>query len=293
MNASLEKLRSMGRYFGTLLSGYIAIGWSYKYQILTLLVSCGAVYGLWHYRAKLSPWLEDIPDFVGFFLAMVGVALLFLPEFTKMLDNHPIVRMVIAAFFMAAGVAGLYINHVSRHKSEEERHTLQGQIGKLVDTSVATATHEDVNRIDRDVQTGFGNVVTAIGNIRLPNPPPIKPNSATPPTTPPLQEAPQSIRFTQKRVPSTDPKLLYALQVIVQTDAPSTPVSFAFDCTGPIADLSFFIAGQSAYMSVQYGTNSNVGTLKIGYPPLTPDSPLVVTILSKDSVQVQRIRRIP
>jgi hypothetical protein len=38
-------------------------------------------------------------------------------------------------------------------------------------------------------------------------------------------------------------------------------------------------------MSVMFGTNGNDAIVRIGYPSLTPQSPLIVTILSKENIR--------
>jgi hypothetical protein len=98
--------------------------------------------------------------------------------------------------------------------------------------------------------------------------------------------APQSIRFTQKRTPSTDKDFPFGLQVIVQSDVAVSPISLAIICSSPIGKVNFFIAGQSLYMSVYADVpdprnHPNIGLVKIGSPALTPASPLLVTFFKE------------
>jgi hypothetical protein len=132
-------------------------------QLLLLAVFVLLVAIAYHHRVRLAPWLNDAPNFAGLFLAMVGVAFLFMKEPMDMLNDHPIARYVIAFFFMGAGVLGLAVDHYSRVQAEIDRQVLQGQIGTLVDSSKFQATHDDVNKVDHDMLKGFDSVVTSVG----------------------------------------------------------------------------------------------------------------------------------
>jgi hypothetical protein len=119
---------------------------------------------------------------------------------------------------------------------------------------------------------------------------PIPQNPA--PTTqvePPSLPAPPHISFTQARGVSTNPAFPYALQVTIQSDQ-QVPVAFAVNCTGAVGDVKAILIGQGAYMSVMLGTNGNAALVKFGYPPLTPQSPLVITIFSKDDIRAIAVR---
>lgn len=100
----------------------------------------------------------------------------------------------------------------------------------------------------------------------------------------------ENTRLIQKPTISDKAEYPYGLQVIIQSNVVIQPVGFGLECDGEIGDFSFFIAGQTAYMSVQKGigggANRNVAIIKFGFPPLTPESPMVVTLFSKTQIKV-------
>jgi hypothetical protein len=62
-------------------------------------------------------------------------------------------------------------------------------------------------------------------------------------------------------------------------------------CNGDISDGSFFVAGQAVLMTVASGvqTDRRQFYLSFRYPAFTPDSPIVVTLLSKNDVAVTKV----
>jgi hypothetical protein len=105
------------------------------------------------------------------------------------------------------------------------------------------------------------------------------------------------VRLIQQRSPSNNPQLPYALQVILQTDSPTVRVSFAFDCTGPVGAMSYFVAGQTvtSYPDLveTVGDGKSTATLKFSSPAMTPAAPLVVTLYRKIETRVLGLRTGP
>jgi hypothetical protein len=137
---------------------------------------------------------------------------------------------------------------------------------------------------------GFATVIAAIKGAKAPSK--ITPQNVGPQLPPALV---QNLTFTQRKAPSNDPALPYGLQIIIQSNITIQPVGFAFVCTGEVGKLNFFIAGQGAYMNVQTGIageKNTVGFVKFSFPPLTPETPLVVTLLSKGDIRVTEVQQI-
>lgn len=167
---------------------------------------------------------------------------------------------------------------------------LRGQVRTMYARTMLEATKDDIETLTGHIDSGFKSVVEAIIGVKTVKqikPPIVKPPEQQNPVLP----SPPHITWAQSRTLSPDPQL-YALQVTIQSDQ-SIPVSFAIECTGPVSKVDAFLVGQGAYMSVLLGTlqgNPNVAVVKIGFPPLTPQTPLVVTILSKENIRVTGIR---
>ncbi len=171
---------------------------------------------------------------------------------------------------------------------------LKDQIAQLSNTSLISATKDDVKNLGSNIDSGFDRVVDAINSLRVQahqNPIP-----KTPVEKPPLGPSTvEHIRFTERRTNSTNSAAPYALQVIIQTDATIQPAGFKIECDGEISNGDFFVAGQPAMMSVASGLSNNKRSflLSFKYPPLTPESPVVVTLQSSSDIHVTKVEHIP
>jgi hypothetical protein len=232
------------------------------------------------------------PDFVALFLTAIGIAVIFMNETLKRLEGRPKWRRGIVTACIVFGSLAFISNQIQKGQDKVEKEELSKQIRILVNGSQTQATSADIRGLSDAISTGFQRLEAAIKGNTPVVAKPAKPE--IPPKAPPA--APESIRFTSKRVPSTDPQNNpYALQIIVTSDVSVTPVGLAFTFTGPISSINFFLAGQSAMMMVQnfvVSDNPNVGVVRVGYPPLSPDSPMVLTILSKENVNLISIEKI-
>ena len=151
-----------------------------------------------------------------------------------------------------------------------------------------------MQKLDADLSNGFRRVEEAVRGVK-PSPP-ISSQKPAPPIGPQLPPALiQNLTVTQRRAPSSDPSLPYGLQIIIQSNIEISPVAFAFVCSGDVGKIDFFIAGQGGLMNTEngyMGQGKNIPYLKIGFPPLTPTNPLVVTLLSKDDIRVTSVQQI-
>jgi len=251
-----------------------------------------------------------ITDFVALLLTAAGIAAIFMTEALTALEKKPRWRFAIITACIAFGLLAVVSNQIQkaedkrtaeviRLQTASDRKALTGQITTLINGSQSQATSADVRSLSDGLSLGFQRLENAIrgasDSIE---------KAAKKPVAPIVQSAaaaqaasgvaPQSIRFSQKRVPSADPSSPYGLQVIVQSDVSFSPVGLRLKFTGPIGKIDFFMAGQPMMMMTQnfVTDNPSEGVVKVGYPALGPESPMVVTILSTTDVKLISIERI-
>lgn len=192
-------------------------------------------------------------------------------------------HVLLILVFLVLGVMGIGITGYQQYKNDEKNDKLIGQITSFVNASKTQATIDDVRKIGTDMQdemqTGLDRVIAAIKGKPEP------PQKAATITQAPVPTV-ENTRLIQKTTTSDNSELPYGLQVIIQSNIVMQPVSIALECNGEIGDFSFFIAGQVVYMNVRKSINGNVAQLSFGSPPLTPESPLVITLLSKKQISV-------
>lgn len=236
----------------------------------------------------------QLPFVSTFVLAAFGIAIIFMKELDKCLEHKTALRWTLAIVVIAFGVLAWLSDRtqfsIEKSASMEERKLLQGQIGQLISASQIQATSDDIQKLDAHMTEGFATVVAAIRGVKA---------AAT--TTPQQKVGPQlppalvqNLTFTQRRAPSSAPSLPYGLQIIIQSNITIQPVGFAFVCDGEVGKVQFFIAGQGAYLNVQTGIageKKNIGYVRFSFPPLQPETPLVVTLLSKGDIRVTEVQQ--
>jgi hypothetical protein len=236
-----------------------------------------------------------LPSIVAFCVAAFGVAVIYMDELQDSLKRKRVARWSVAIFFIIMGIFAFVSDLVQRNAdkaelgsereaSRKDRELLLNQNGQLIAFAKSEATHDDIRVMTQDSLRGIGNLNSTVRQ----HPPPTA-------TTEPLpQPTVEHTRFTFRRAPSNDPALPYGLQVIISSDT-TIPVGFAILCTGEVGKVNAFIAGHGAYMDTFIGpspNNKNVAVVKFSFPSLAPESPLVVTILSKTDIRVQEIGKI-
>jgi hypothetical protein len=247
----------------------------------------------------LRPFFDSLPDwaaiFLALFLAGASTALIFVPEMLKKLEDRKTFRNWLAAIlFIVAlvfGVGGVYSNVVQKTEDQDERKELRSQISTLINSAQIQATGEDIRKLDADVRDGLDRLAAAMSGGKSAAKSTAKKATAPPETSPPSTPTVENTRLVQRSAPSDDPQLPYGLQVIIQSNIRLEPVAFALECDGEVGKVSFFIAGQGVYMMTQTGVTGdkkNVAFVKFTFPPLTPETPLVVTLLSKSQIRVVR-----
>jgi hypothetical protein len=265
------------------------------------ILCVGVAYMLWHWRGPLVDSMSDVSSLV---IAIVGILFAMMPSRAAELERYRRWRYGVGFTITLIGITGLVSNYYDKKAT---RQTLQ----QLVAASSGQATTQDVNslrteirELRKDTQVGFQSVVEAINGLRSGS------KSAPPPKPPPVTQSPpvvapvepsislgpsivQHIRASQKRVTSSRDDAPFAIQLTLQSDVPSQPTAFMIECSGPIEEGKFFIAGQGVMMGVAYGVQPDRRHFyfRFQYPPFTPESPIVVTLLSKEDIRVVSIAR--
>lgn len=235
---------------------------------------------------QIAGWLiENWPDMATLVLILVGVLVAMFPGKVSKMEGTKRWRFGVSIILILIGTTGFW-------QGLRQKHDLQSQITTLTSAAAIEATKDDLKQLATHLDDGFTRVVNALGILsKTPKQPVITPS------LPPQSAAPtvEHTRFTWRVVPSDKPEFPYALQVIIQSDVTIEPVSFAVECTGPVEEVRSFIAGQGAYFNVfnvPSEQNKNVGIVHFTFPPLKPETPLVVTLLSKQDIRVKSISKL-
>jgi hypothetical protein len=98
-------------------------------------------------------------------------------------------------------------------------------------------------------------------------------------------------QLSQRRVVSSSEENPFALQVIIQTDETINNTKLAITCNNPISHGDFFVTGQGVMMNVMTGLSGDKKSFEFGFsfPSFTPDSPIVVTLLSKTEINCTKL----
>jgi hypothetical protein len=240
----------------------------------------------------------SIPSIVAFVLAAGAAAALVMTERLKEIEQRPKLRKVIIVTCLCLGIVAMISDEVQKAQDEEKKEQaqlqivgLRQQISILVNQSIVQATAAQVSSLETTVKQGFQSLGDS--SKGRPSKPPISKPTHEPSSN--QAEAPQILRPSQKRVPSADPDNAYGLQIIIQTDAILSPVGLKLKFSGPIGKINFFVAGQPVQFSSQSFVDQNhpeIGVIRLGSPPISPESPLVITVLSHQAVTLVSVDQI-
>jgi hypothetical protein len=236
----------------------------------------------------------SLPDIAGLLLVLVSLAMIFVPD---KLNRYRKLRWAVVIILLVIGIGGIVSN--SKEKSE-----LTKRIEILITSAQIQPTGDDIKRLTEVIRTqptgdDVKHLTEAINELKTKMAGIVPPKVEKPPPPPQQPQLPppivEHIKYIQRRAPSNKPEFPYGLQIIVQTDITLQPVALAIECDGEINEFGFFMGGQMVYMSVYkgiIGSKNNIAILKFAFPPVTPETPLVITILSKTDVRVKGIKRL-
>lgn len=164
-------------------------------------------------------------------------------------------------FFVSTGVLLIVLTVTQGVISNRDQNALQEQIQALAKATIET---------NQGVKELLG-----------------KPTVPQPNTIP----HPSHIRVTQRNVRPSTPDAPYELQVIIETEVLMNNAGFSIECDGPIVDGRFFVTGQPVMMNVRTTKANSTFAFSFGYPPFTPQSPIVVTLVSKTQIKATKIEQ--
>lgn len=212
-------------------------------------------------------------------VGLLAFVLSLFPSKVAEIEKSPKWRLFLPVLVGVVAITGYLV-------SESSTSNLQQQISTLYFQSQIEATKSDIHTLTDHIDNGFKSVVEAIKELCKPLKPAPTPKPAQ---APPALPAPPHITVSQARALPSDPRYAYGLQVTVQSDQ-SVPVSFAIKCSGPIGAVNAFLVGQGAYLSKLIGVQpADTAIVRFGYPPLTPQSPLIVILSSQQDIRVLRV----
>jgi hypothetical protein len=100
---------------------------------------------------------------------------------------------------------------------------------------------------------------------------------------------------SQRTIISTNPDFPYALEAVIQTDVNIDPVAFAITCDGQIGIANAGFSTGGTYFQTKSGQINNDPHM-FGFewksPAFSPDTPIVVDILSKEYIKVVGLQQI-
>lgn len=226
---------------------------------------------------------------------MAGVALLFMPDDLKKLERHRKTRLAIAGLIFIFGLLAVVSDSQQKaaetERAAKERKELTEQIHVLVASATVQATKGDITELGASLMStltvGFDRTISASTRGH-----PVSSNKSSEPiATPATVPTVEHTTMVQRPTVSDDPALPYGLQVIIQSNVIIDPVALGFECDGDVGKVNAFIAGQGAYLNMQIGPadqNHKIAVVRFSFPALKPETPLVVTILSKSKIKVVR-----
>jgi hypothetical protein len=103
----------------------------------------------------------------------------------------------------------------------------------------------------------------------------------------------ENFRYVEERTPSPKAKFPYGLRVIIQSTITLQSVYFEIECDGEINDV---LLPQGVSIENESGISTEKNSVVIikftPIPPIQPEKPLVIILLSKADIRVIQIRKI-
>lgn len=101
------------------------------------------------------------------------------------------------------------------------------------------------------------------------------------------------LRFSGKAVASPKPGVYpYGYEAVVQVESSIQPVWLIIECDAELGEVRLNTSSGGPFINQRSGfaRNRRVGLEQFQYPPLTPENPLVVTVMSKTPIKILNIR---
>jgi hypothetical protein len=107
---------------------------------------------------NIEKLFNDLPDFAGVLLAAMGGAIMFAPEWIKVLDDKRKLRYSIAILLVILGVLGLVSGHLQRAASEKAQTELNQKVenlrkGQQTTNSGVQQANVGISTIQQEIET--------------------------------------------------------------------------------------------------------------------------------------------
>lgn len=160
----------------------------------------------------------------------------------------------------------------AQSQGQKEQRLLRSQIQDLVKALISTSKN-----------------VSQLAKAHVPSSKEQKPS--IPSTTLPTQRVAR-IRYEERQSPSSVDWAPHSLQVIIRTDVPIENAGFKIECSGVIHNGRFSVVGHVVMKNVrQEIIGGTTFSFKFDSPAFTPDSPIIVSLLAKSAIRVNRIEQ--
>jgi hypothetical protein len=111
-----------------------------------------------------------------------------------------------------------------------------------------------------------------------------------------MQPRVEGVNISMEQIPSPRNDAPYAIQITVQVASSIQPFAIGVLCSQEIVDTNFHVVGNAVYTSVMTGSLNRDPKksyfLSFASPPVTPSSPLQVTIMCREPFNVLSVERI-
>ena len=287
-----------------------------------------AIVSLFLFAVPKVAWLRvNIPELSILALALVTTAVV-IPEWATWAGKRPLLLRAVTICLIAFAGVGFWFGAQDKAKYQGESRDLAIPLANQAtpqDFHSLSATIQTLDGEMRDFiansKIAADNMLAAIQSLKSAPPKTSKgakpPSKVTPPDTGPTapantgstgneataaQTPPNVVRslgpsvvqhahWAQRRTTSKRDDAPFAIQLVIQSDAPSQPTAFMIETSGEMVDGEFFIAGESVMMGVGYGVQPDKKHfyLRFEYPAFKPESPIVVTIYSKSDIAITSV----
>lgn len=229
------------------------------------------------------------------FVAAVATLAAFAPKmvsgFEVWMERRPWRRRSV----QAGAVVFLLLSFWGAREQRKGDDELRSQNRQMAAALQVQATTNDIQGVRQELRDGFRRLESAVYALSQQSSTTTTPTSSTSTSTTVPGAVFRHLRFTERRVPSDDSALPYGLQVVVQTDVATQPTALTLRFDGPIGHGDFFVTGQPVRMNVETGIGPDGKSfgLSFGFPAWTPETPVVVTVRSKEPVRVTALAGSP
>ena len=195
------------------------------------------------------------------------------------------------------GIMALFVLYACFLAWRDERIAVTACSGQLTDAKKEIVAQKqlitDCDKTTKDreqlIQQLQGKLIDAVSarpvEVKLP------PSAAETAPTPP-----EGLRLTVKNVASPKEDSPFALEATIQTSTTVQQIALVVKCNEQLDGGHFVVVGQPIMTQVKSGvggSNKDSYFVEFATPPLTPQSPLVITLYAKKAFKITSVERVP